>query len=277
MKTPRSRHFAQKLSARTRFVIAITTFSLLVSMFGVNAFMQGQKKPVIVETPTIMQVDRAGVADSKARPSGEVKEAGASVAETQESASAALGVDRNQAPTNPSRTPERPLVVGTCDTAGPIEVESSGGTAAGVPTAYATLALAFTAINGGTIHTGTITIDVCGNTTETGTAGLNQVAGVTSVTISPAGGAARTISGAIAAGSPLINLNGADNVTINGLNTGGNSLTISNTTVSATAGTSTIQFVADATNNTVTNCSIQSSSTVGVGTSLGGAIVFGTG
>ena len=277
MKTPRSRHFAQKLSARTRFVIAITTFSLLVSMFGVNAFMQGQKKPVIVETPTIMQVDRAGVADSKARPSGEVKEAGASVAETQESASAALGVDRNQAPTNPSRTPERPLVVGTCDTAGPIEVESSGGTAAGVPTAYATLALAFTAINGGTIHTGTITIDVCGNTTETGTAGLNQVAGVTSVTISPAGGAARTISGAIAAGSPLINLNGADNVTINGLNTGGNSLTISNTTVSATAGTSTIQFVADATNNTVTNCSIQSSSTVGVGTSLGGAVVFGTG
>src|SRR4051794_8352999 len=55
------------------------------------------------------------------------------------------------------------LVIGTCDTAGPIEVESSGGTAAGTPTAYATLNAAFDAINLGVAHTGTIAIEVCGN------------------------------------------------------------------------------------------------------------------
>src|SRR5205823_2239188 len=103
--------------------------------------------------------------------------------------------------------PVFPSTFGSCQTAGPIEVESSGGTAAGAQTAYATLALAFTAINGGLLHTGTITIDVCGNTTEVGTATLNQVVGVTSVTMSPAGSAARTITGAITAGTPLIDLN----------------------------------------------------------------------
>jgi hypothetical protein len=169
-----------------------------------------------------------------------------------------------------------PFTAGVCDTAGPIEIESSAGTLAGIPTAYADLATGFTAINGGALHLGAITIDVCGNTTEVGTAGLNQVAGVTSVTMSPAGGAARTISGAIAAGSPLINLNGADNVTIDGLNSGGNSLTISNTSTGTTAGTSTIRFIADASSNTVTNCSIQGSSAGTVAT-VSGTILFSTG
>jgi hypothetical protein len=166
----------------------------------------------------------------------------------------------------------RPTTPGTCDTAGPIEVESSGGTAAGVPTPYATLQGAFDAINLGVLHLGTITIDVCGDTTETVTATLNQVAGVTSVMISPAGGAARTISGAITSGSPLINLNGADNVTIDGLNTAGNSLTISNTTAGGTT-TSTIRFVSDATNNTIQNTTI-----LGSGTSItSGTVYFTTG
>ena len=97
----------------------------------------------------------------------------------------------------------------------------------------------------------------------------------TSVLIHPSGGAARTVSGAIMAGSPLIDLNGADNVTINGLNTGGNSLTISNTTVSATASTSTIRFINGAQNNTVTNCSVLGSSTSGT-TTAGGNILFST-
>ncbi|HLM02615.1 MAG TPA: hypothetical protein VK400_16295, partial [Pyrinomonadaceae bacterium] len=149
---------------------------------------------------------------------------------------------------------------GACDTAGPVEVESSGGTTA--PTAYTTLLNAFSAINNGT-HTGTITIDVCGDTTETATAVINASgsgsASYTSIAISPVG--ARSISGAIPAGSPLMDFNGADNVTINGLNAGGNSLTISNTTVSATAGTSTIRFINDATNNTVQNASILGSET----------------
>lgn len=141
---------------------------------------------------------------------------------------------------------------------------------------YPTLKGAFDAINAGT-HTGTITIDIVGDTTETATAVLNAsgsgAASYTSITISPSGGAARTISGAITAGSPLIDFNGADNVTVNGLNTGGNSLTISNTTVSVTSGTSTIRFQADATNNTITNSSILGSSTMAT-TTNGGNIWF---
>ncbi len=86
---------------------------------------------------------------------------------------------------------------------------------------------------------------------------------------------ARTVSGAIAAGSPLIDLAGADNVTIDGLNTGGNSLALSNTTVSNSAGTSTIRFINGASNNTVTNCSVLGSSTASV-TTAGGNILIST-
>jgi len=183
-----------------------------------------------------------------------------------------------QAVQEPVVAPADGFVPGTCDTAGPIEVESSGGTT--TPTAYPTLKAAFDAINAGT-HTGTITIDVCGNTDETTlTAALNGSgtgsASYSSILIAPAGGAARTISGATTAGSPLIDFNGADNVTVDGLNTGGNSLTISNTTVSATSGTSTIRFQADATGNTITNSSILGSSTMST-TTNGGNIWFGAG
>ncbi len=169
------------------------------------------------------------------------------------------------------------LVPGTCDTAGPIEVE--GSIAGTTPTAYATLTLAFAAINAGT-HTGAITIDVCGDTSEgTATAVLNASgagsASYTSIAMSPAGGAARTISGATTAGSPMVDFNGADNVTINGLNTGGNSLTISNTTVSATSGTATFRFIGGATSNTITNSNIQGSGTMSVATN-GATIFFST-
>lgn len=171
-----------------------------------------------------------------------------------------------------------PFATGTCDASplGNIEVEGTGGSGT-QPTAYATLAAAFTAINTG-VHTGTITIDVCGDTTETATATLNASGGsasYTTITMSPAGGAARTISGAVTAGNPMIDLNGADNVIVDGLNTGGNSLTISNTTVSGTSGTSTIRFQTDATNNTVTNTSVLGSATMAAGTN-GGNIWFGS-
>jgi hypothetical protein len=133
-------------------------------------------------------------------------------------------------------TPSAPSLIGTCDTAGPIEVESIGGTAAGVPTAYATLKLAFDAINPGVIHTGSIAIDVCGNTTETATASLNSgtvaPGSYTDVTIRPVG-AARTITGSIV--GAIIKLNGADNVTIDGRIGGvgaARSLTVSNTNTS---------------------------------------------
>lgn len=135
---------------------------------------------------------------------------------------------------------------------------------------YGTLGDAFTAINGGVQTGATIQIDIVGNTTESATATLNAGAWA-SLTIAPSGGAARTISGTLAA--PIVNLNGADLVTIDGLNTGGNSLTISNLSTSNTAGTSTIRFIADATNNTVQNCTILGSST----TTVGGSIFFSTG
>ncbi len=139
---------------------------------------------------------------------------------------------------------------------------------------YTTLSAAFTAI-GTAQASANIVIDITANTTETAVSSLGA-GNWTSVTIRPSGGGARTISGAIAAGSALIDFNGADNVTINGLNTGGNSLTISNTTVSSTSNTSTIYFRNDAVSNTITNCSILGSSTMAVGTN-GGNIFFSTG
>lgn len=125
---------------------------------------------------------------------------------------------------------------------------------------YPTLQAAFAAINAGT-HTGAVTVDIVANTTETGSAVLNAsgsgAASYTGITIQPVG--IRTVTGALAL--PLIDFNGANNVLLNGLNDGVNSLAISNTSTSGTGGTSTIRFINDASNNTVTNCSILGSST----------------
>jgi hypothetical protein len=154
------------------------------------------------------------------------------------------------------------------------QVDVTGST--GADGSYATLSAAFTAINGG-VHTGNnIVIGISGDTTEptvplAASAVLNAGAWTT-ITISPTGGAGRTISGAATAGFPMIDLNGADNVTIDGLNTGGNSLTIANTTVSATSITSTIRFIGGAANNSITNSNIQGSGTMSVATN--GAVIF---
>jgi len=83
------------------------------------------------------------------------------------------------------------------------------------------------------------------------------------LTINPSG--ARTVSGTVS--GHLIDLNGAKNVTIDGLNSGGNSLIIQNT--SATASTSTIRFRADTSSDTVTNCTIK-----GAGTSTTSGTIF---
>ncbi|MBK8304797.1 MAG: hypothetical protein IPK98_15895 [Chloracidobacterium sp.] len=173
-----------------------------------------------------------------------------------------------------STVPERigapePMTIGVCDTAGPIEVEAS--LVGPGPTAYATLGAAFTAINAGT-HTGTISVEVCGNTTETGTAAVNASgsgsASYSFILIRPVGGVARTITGAVS-GNPLVNLNGADNVTINGINSGGDTLTIQNTDSGNTSGTSTIKFIGGATGNTITNSTILGSGSMAVGTNGG--------
>jgi trimeric autotransporter adhesin len=149
-----------------------------------------------------------------------------------------------------------------------VDVTATGGT---LNASYATLQAAFAAINAGT-HTGVITLDLTADTTETATAVLNASgtgsASYTSIAIKPVGGAARAISGSL--DTPLVDLNGADNVTIDGLNTGGNTLTISNS--SATTLASTIRFIGGATSNIIQNTTINGSTT---GTAFG-TVFFST-
>ncbi len=54
----------------------------------------------------------------------------------------------------------------------------------------------------------------------------------------------------------MISFNGADSVIIDGINDGNNSLTIQNTQTITSVSTSTIRFIADASNNTIANCNI---------------------
>ncbi|MGB4849687.1 MAG: hypothetical protein WBP41_17310, partial [Saprospiraceae bacterium] len=128
---------------------------------------------------------------------------------------------------------------------------------------YPDLGSAFTAINGGAQTAAVIQVSILGNTTEATSATLNQGTWA-SLTISPSGGASRTISGSVA--GPLVDLNGADNVNINGVNTGGNTLTIDNQNTGGSP-TCTIRFIADATTNIIQNTTILGASTaVTVGT-----------
>jgi parallel beta-helix repeat protein len=145
---------------------------------------------------------------------------------------------------------------------------------------YPTLKSAFDDINSG-ILTGAVQLDVIGDCAEVPVVGAASMtlnasgtgsASYSSVLIQPSGGAARNIIGSSTAGFPMIDFNGADNVTINGLNAGGNSLTISNTTVSTTAQTGTIRFINDATSNTIQLATINGAAT-GATT---GTIIFGT-
>jgi hypothetical protein len=158
------------------------------------------------------------------------------------------------------------LLVGTISIAN-AQVSVSGGT--GLNSTYTSLTKSgglFAALNSNAQTGNTITVSITGDvTTEDGTNALNAGAW-TSISITPSG--ARTISGAFT--GSLIDFNGADNVTLNGLNASGNSLIISNTTAGVA---NTIRFYNDATNNTITNCSI-----LGAGnTTATGVIYFGTG
>ncbi|MGO4822579.1 MULTISPECIES: LamG-like jellyroll fold domain-containing protein [unclassified Flavobacterium] len=142
-----------------------------------------------------------------------------------------------------------------------IQVLATLGT---VNACYTSLNAAFTAINAGT-HKGAITINVFGNTVESLSAVLNASgsgsANYSTILIRPQGGQSRLISGAVT--GHMIDLNGADNVTIDGLNNNGNSLTISNV---ATGASSTVRFINDASGNMITNTTIQgSASTVAYG------------
>jgi len=178
-------------------------------------------------------------------------------------------------------TAPAPVAAGACDLpGGPFNIEVEATNSAN-DAGYATLEAAFTAINAGT-HTGAITIDVCGDTTETASAILNSgavlPASYTSVAIAPVGGA-RTITGSIVGG--VIKLNGADNVTIDGRIGGtGRNLTVSNS--SATTATAAIWLASvaagnGASNNTIRNLEIAAGATANTGTlSTFGIIMSGT-
>jgi len=133
---------------------------------------------------------------------------------------------------------------------------------------YGTLKAAFDAINAGT-HSGAITLKLTESTTETAPAVLNASlsgsANYSSVNIYPAT-TGLSISGNLA--FPLIDLNGSDNVTIDGRVNGAGStkdLIINNTSTSGNGGTSTIRLYNGANNNTIKYCSIKGSSTDGSG------------
>jgi len=126
---------------------------------------------------------------------------------------------------------------------------------------YPTLKDAFDAINAGT-HTGVVTIDVVGNTTETATAVLNAsgtgAASYTSIFMSPSGGP-RIIEGSLSGATTgsIIRFAGADNVTIDGRIGGtGRNLTVRNnstTTIQACIFLSTIIPAAGDTNGCQNN------------------------
>jgi hypothetical protein len=155
--------------------------------------------------------------------------------------------------------------------AGPINITGSNTLSNGD---YMTLETAFDAINA-RIQTGyDIKVSIYGNTSESFTATLNQGTWL-SLTIQPEGAGTRTITGALP-GASLIDLNGADLVTIDG-RTGGTgvdkNLLLINTSSSDDAGTSTIRFIESAMNNTIQYCQIQGSESTG----SSGIIFFSTG
>jgi hypothetical protein len=131
-------------------------------------------------------------------------------------------------------------------TSAQVSLTATTGTTTGT---FTTLKAAFDAINAGT-HRGDIVINISTNTTETVAPCVLQSSGAgaasyTSVLIQPSNNAV-TVSGSTVTGRGLIELAGADNVTINGDNpfTAGTNrnLTITNTATSTITYTSAVRI-----------------------------------
>lgn len=144
---------------------------------------------------------------------------------------------------------------------GQVSVTATAGAA---NASYPTLKAAFDAINNGA-HQGAITIMVNASTTEAATASLNASGGTSSYTgirIFPTDTC--TISGNI--DGPLIDLNGADSIIIDGRLNGagtGRSLTVQNRFSTPANNVSTIQLANGAMNNTIRYLNIEGSSRIG--------------
>ena len=149
-------------------------------------------------------------------------------------------------------------------TLGPVTVKATAGVLG--PTDYLTLKAAFDAINVGT-HQGQITVWILGDTVETASAVLNAngTGGASYVALLMLPSGARTISGNLA--DNLISLNGTNCVTIDGRNSNGNSLTVSNINTDQSFAT-TILLDNGAQFNTITNSTIRGSASA--------TIVFGS-
>jgi hypothetical protein len=161
--------------------------------------------------------------------------------------------------------------IGTCDTASAVEIEATAGTPG--PTGYATMGAAFAAINAGT-HRGTIEVEICASTTESAPAVLNGSgagsSSYASIDIGPLANGV-SITGPTVSGRGVLELNGADNVTIDGDNpnsAGTNrNLTISCVGDPEMSYTSVVRLavataaVTSANGNTVKNCILNGSAT----------------
>lgn len=109
---------------------------------------------------------------------------------------------------------------------------------------------------------GNVTLTVTSNITEAGTVALNQWTGGYTITIQTNTTSVKTLSGNVAA--PLFDLNGADNITIDG-RVGGSGRYLR--FVNSNTGGQTFRFINDATGNTFTYCTIEGmrvSSTSGI-------------
>ncbi|MBC7384306.1 MAG: T9SS type A sorting domain-containing protein [Bacteroidia bacterium] len=149
---------------------------------------------------------------------------------------------------------------------------------------YTTLKSFFDAINAGVV-TGNISVNIVGTCTESTTASLSQwseepASSNFTMTISPSGGAARLITGTLA--TATVKLDGADRVTIDGLNTGGNTLTIENLSVAASSAAiwmSSQGTGLGATNNAIKNSTIKggSNTVANYGIVIGGTTIASNG
>jgi hypothetical protein len=136
-------------------------------------------------------------------------------------------------------------------------------TLVGAGQTYTSLRTAFNAINNGTIK-GNVVLKITSSITETASAVINASgsgsASYSSVTIYP-GVSGVTIGGSFS--TPLIDINGADNVTIDGRLNGTGlplALTIKNSSNSSTSGCSTIRFRNSSESNIIRYCNIRGAS-----------------
>lgn len=167
-----------------------------------------------------------------------------------------------------------------------VTVTATAGTA---NTSYTTVNEAFTAINAGT-HQGAITITVSANTTEPATPvpllRSNSPSSYTSITIKPAGNVTINSAASPAANRGIIELAGADNVTIDGddpATAGSRNLSIVSVT-SGTAGIAVIRLSSNSTsgadganNNTIKNCILTGSRNSATSTTTNYGIQFSNG